>query len=338
MSGALDAYYARGPAIGAPEGDFSTSVKFPEFQKAIRALVAATPAEWRVVELGAGTGELARACAGLREYVTVDASPALRARQLEAGAGRAVASMADLAPAPSLVLANEFLDALPVRRVVGGADGELLEVCVDVKEAGSRKGEAGAGSGSEGKQDRAFLPYGIPAPASSFPLPSSSFRERLLPLRDERVRERLAREGVRPARGQVFDVAPALEEAVRAAARLADPGWLVLVDYGDRAPDLYAPTRLNGTLAVYKAHGKWHDPYEEIGERDITADVDFTAVEHATREAGMEPLGLVSQQRFLEALGADPDDVVVRAQGLGSAFWVFAATRGTSHRPAGFDG
>src|SRR5581483_6386121 len=306
-----EGYYARGPAIG-PQGDFSTSVRFPAFRRAMARLVAAArdalPGPFRVVELGAGTGELARAILaehpGL-DYATVDASPGLRAKQAAAGA-RPVASAEMLSPAPGLVFGNEVLDALPVRRGAGAPDGGLLEVAVDVD---ARTGR---------------------------------FRERLVPLRDAEVEARLAREGVWPQRGQILDVAPGLEAFVRAAARLPDPGFLVFIDYGDPAPALYSPQRLNGTLAAYKAQGRFQEPLEEPGQRDLTADVDFTAVEHAAREAGMEPLGLATQQEFLDALGiADlglPDEVraVAGAAGLGSAFHVAAFRRGTRVLLPGF--
>lgn len=304
-------YYARGPDIG-PEGDFSTSVSFPAFRLAMARLVAhareALGPAMRVVELGAGTGMLART---LREahpdvpYVTVEASARLRERQEAVPGVRAVASPTHLAPAPSLVLGNEVLDAFPVRRVVGGPNDALLEIVVDLDATGR-------------------------------------FKERLAPAADEALDARFARIGMRPQRGQVFDVALGLDAFVRDAARLASPGFLVLIDYGDPAKDLYAPHKLNGTLAAYKAHGRFHDPYEDVGERDLTADVDFTTVELAATDAGMETLGLIDQQRFLDALGIHelglPDEarLVAGATGLGSAFHVMAFRRGVHATLPGF--
>lgn len=313
MAAALDAYYGAGPAIG-PGGDFSTSVRFPAFRQAMARLVgharAALGEPFRVVELGAGTGELARAILAAHpglEYVTVDASPALRPKQEAAGA-RAVANMEMLSPAPGLVFGNEVLDALPVRRVVGAPDGGLLEIHVDVDARSGR------------------------------------FRERLGPMRDATVAARLEREGVWPARGQVFDVAPALEGFVAQAARQVSRGFLLFIDYGDPAPALYGADRLHGTLAAYKAGGRFQEPLEAPGTRDLTADVDFTAVAHAAREAGMEPLGLVAQGPFLEALGIGdlglPDEVreVAGMTGLGSAFHVAAFRLGTDASLPGFEG
>lgn len=314
-------YYAKGPRIGGAGADFSTSVSFPAFRLALARLARhcfdalGRPEGFRLVELGAGTGALARAVTEdwrahlpdvALEYVTVERSPALRARQAAVPGVRAVPSTADLAPAPGLVFGNEVLDAFPVRRIMGGAEGALLEVHVDVDPRGGR------------------------------------FRERLLPCADPEVPRRFARVGVWPQRGQIVEVAPALDAFVHDAARLVSPGFLVFIDYGDPAHVLYAPTRLNGTLAVYKGHGKFHEWGEGVGERDITADVDFTAVTLAAQEAGMEPLGLATQQEFLEALGIAelglPDEVrmVAGAAGLGSAFHVAAFRRGTRAGVPGF--
>lgn len=303
-------FYTRGPAIG-PGGAFSTSVRFPAFRRAIARLAQAARdavgSPFRVVELGAGTGELARAVlaeAKVDEYVTVDASPALRVRQAAVPGVRAVASTAELDPAPGLVFGNEVLDALPVRRVVGGAHGELLEVALDVG-------------------------------------PQGLLRQRLVPLADAAVAARLAREGVAPARGQVLDVAPALDAFARDAARLVERGHLLFIDYGDPAEALYASSRPNGTLAAYRGAGI-QDPLAELGEQDLTADVDWTCVEHAATGAGLASHGLVTQERLLRALGVEdlgmPDEVhmVAGAAGLGSAFQAMAFSRGVAARLPGF--
>ena len=294
----LAAYYGRGPAIG-PEGDFSTSVRFAEFRDAI-ARLAQRAGMRRVVELGAGTGQLARhvleQVPGV-EYVTVDASPGLRAKQEAAGA-RAVASVAELDPAPSLVFGNEVLDALPARRIVGGPRDTLLEIHVGLDASGR-------------------------------------FRDKLLPCDDPAVAARLREEEVSLARGQIADLQMGLGAFVEQAARLADPGYLVLIDYGDPAPALFAPQRMNGTLAAYRHHVKNADWYDRVGEQDLTADVDWTAVGLAAERAGMETLGLVTQRKFLDAYGVREDELVNPAR-LGTAFQVFGAKRGAVPSLPGF--
>lgn len=315
-------YYARGPDIG-PGGDFSTSVRFEAFRRAVarfaqhawRALGA--PPRFRFVELGGGTGALAREVTqrwrdevpGVAlDYVTVDASPQLRERQASVPGVRAVASTRALdAGAPTLVFGNEVLDALPVRRVMGAREGGLVEVHVDVHDTTGR------------------------------------FRERLLPADDDAaLAARFARLGLRPQTGQIVDVAPGLDAFVRDAARLAEPGFLCFVDYGDPAPALYRATRLNGTLRAYRGHGQFFDPYERVGEQDLTADVDFTTTTHAAEDAGMEALGLTTQGEWLESLGIGdlglPDDVraVAGAANLGTAFHVLLFRRGTAATLPGF--
>lgn len=297
MEACLAAYYGRGPAIG-PDGDFSTSVRFPAFRDAIARLVEASGMP-RVIELGAGTGELARHVLAHHpdlEYVTVDASPGLRAKQEQAGA-RPVASMAELEPAPSLVFGNEVLDALPARRIVGGPK-DLLEVHVGLDVAGR-------------------------------------FVDRLLACDDPAVAARLREEEVWPARGQIVDLQMGIGPFVEAAARLVERGHLVLIDYGDPAVKLFDAQRINGTLAAYRAHGKNHDWYDRVGEQDLTADVDWTAVGLAAERAGMETLGLVTQRRFLAALGVDEDELLNPAR-LGTAFQVYAASRGEAPSLPGF--
>ncbi|HUR69343.1 MAG TPA: SAM-dependent methyltransferase [Candidatus Thermoplasmatota archaeon] len=291
MARCLDAYYGRGPAIG-PDGDFSTSVRYPAFRDAIARLVAASGMP-RVVEIGAGTGALARHVIEALpdvEYWTVDASAGLRAQQASAGA-RAVARIEEIPTgAPTLVFGNEVLDALPVRRIVGGPRSDF-EVYVDLDASGH-------------------------------------LRDRLLPC-DDRF------PGVAPARGQICDVAPDLPAFVRAAARLADPGFLLFIDYGDPAPALYAQTRPNGTLAAYRAHGQNHDWYASVGEQDMTADVDWSAVARAATDAGLEELGLVTQEDLLTALDVDDHELTSPAR-LGSAFQAVAFRRGTTRALPGF--
>lgn len=289
-------FYAKGPAIGTPEAAFSTSAKFDAFAfalaRAIRDADRRAGETLRVVELGGGTGELAeRILARLgegREYVVVEASAGLRERQAARGV-RAVARATELAPAPSIVIGNEVLDALPVRRVVGDGKGGLLEVHVALDARGD-------------------------------------LVEKLGPLADPRAGERLAREGISLARGQVADVCVEIDDLVRDAARLVSRGYLVLIDYGDDAERVYAPERLNGTLKAFRAQRAVYDAFDAVGDTDLTADVDFTAVARAALDAGLVDAGRARQGPWLASLGIaeHPDasevDALTSPSGLGSAF------------------
>ena len=80
-----------------------------------------------------------------------------------------------------------------------------------------------------------------------------------------------------------------------------DEGALVVIDYGDTAEGL-ENRRGEGTLRTYRDHHLGPPPLAEPGETDITADVNFTAVMEAAREAGGS-VALLRQDEFLVNLG-----------------------------------
>lgn len=82
-----------------------------------------------------------------------------------------------------------------------------------------------------------------------------------------------------------------------------DRGYVLTIDYGYLAPRYYSPGRDQGTLQCYYQHGHHNDPYQQIGEQDITAHVDFTALQKQGDRVGLETLGFVQQALFLMALG-----------------------------------
>lgn len=85
-----------------------------------------------------------------------------------------------------------------------------------------------------------------------------------------------------------------------ALARL-EAGAIVVIDYGDTAENL-VPRRADGTLRTYRSHHLGPHPLDEPGEVDITADVNFTALEAVAREAGAS-VELRRQDDVLASLG-----------------------------------
>jgi SAM-dependent MidA family methyltransferase len=292
-------YYTRG--LGGGSGrDYLTS---SGVHRAYGVLLARQAEEmWRLlgrprafpfIEFGPGEGffaadflvEAARS-GGFAEalvYRLVETSPALRARQERRLAAAAEGLAGAAVPAFSwttleeleaearagrqvsgCVFANEVLDAFPVHRVVGTADGPR-EILVDVADA--------------------------------------DLGETLGPL-DERLAAWLRRRHLEVVPGQEIDVAPAAEEFVRRTALLLERGWFVLVDYGYEAADLYHPARRRGTLLAYRRHRASEDFLSHPGEQDLTAHADFTGAVSAAESAGLEKLALIGQSRFLLALGA----------------------------------
>ena len=122
MEAALAAYYSAGPEIGA-EGDFYTASNVSLFPHALARFAKAAierVGDARVVELGGGRGDLAK---HLGVDVTIVEPMAGLAAKQEARGLSVVSSLADLRPAPSVFVANELLDALPVHRVHGTPEG-----------------------------------------------------------------------------------------------------------------------------------------------------------------------------------------------------------------------
>jgi SAM-dependent MidA family methyltransferase len=80
-------------------------------------------------------------------------------------------------------------------------------------------------------------------------------------------------------------------------------GYILTIDYGYPAHRYYSPTRSQGTLQCYSQHAHHSDPYRAIGRQDITAHVNFTALEQYGELVGLETLGFTQQGLFLMALG-----------------------------------
>lgn len=80
-------------------------------------------------------------------------------------------------------------------------------------------------------------------------------------------------------------------------------GYVITIDYGYESNELYHEQRSNGTLLCYHKHKTNSDPYIHIGEQDITAHVNFSALSHWGLMNGLEICGLTSQANFLLSLG-----------------------------------
>jgi SAM-dependent MidA family methyltransferase len=80
-------------------------------------------------------------------------------------------------------------------------------------------------------------------------------------------------------------------------------GYVISIDYGYIADRYYNPIRSQGTLQCYYKHAYHNDPYINIGNQDITAHVDFTAVQNQGELLGLNTVGFIQQGMFLMALG-----------------------------------
>lgn len=80
-------------------------------------------------------------------------------------------------------------------------------------------------------------------------------------------------------------------------------GFVLTIDYGYEAEELYHPSRKEGTLLCYYRHTTSSHPYEHLGYQDITAHVNFTALIKEGETLGLKKIGLREQYKFLAALG-----------------------------------
>ncbi len=103
--------------------------------------------------------------------------------------------------------------------------------------------------------------------------------------------------------GSLLEISPAMDAWVRDLASRLQRGYAFIVDYGYPAAQLYSEHRLESTLRVYSEHTVTDRPYEGVGERDMTAHVDFTRLMTVAAESGLKVAGLATQADFLSNAG-----------------------------------
>ncbi len=243
------------------------------------------PAEFLLVEAGAGVGRLAShilefAQANLPEfyqslrYVAVERSPS-RCDQLAARLspflreGKCLPSIEIPARIPvGCLFSNELLDALPVHRVLQ-QQNSLSEIFVTCD--GTR------------------------------------FTELSLPLSTCAITEYFAAQQISFQDGQHAEAGLEACDWIAEIARRLDRGFVVIIDYGHEASDLFDSHHMAGTVLAYANHRANEDFYAAPGEQDLTAHVNFTALRMWGQHHGLETLGLVTQTAFLLALGKGND-------------------------------
>jgi SAM-dependent MidA family methyltransferase len=103
--------------------------------------------------------------------------------------------------------------------------------------------------------------------------------------------------------GMVTEIHPQAEAFVRSLAPRLKRGLALFIDYGFPEAEYYHPQRHRGTLMCHRLHLADDNPLEHLGEKDITAHVNFTGIALAAQDAGLDVLGYTSQARFLVNCG-----------------------------------
>ena len=271
-------YYTEGPDRLGRQGDFFTAADVgPAFGVCLaRQLVKMDgildrPEAFHYVEFGAGRGYLAEDVTvalsasaselALRLAVTlVDQSRGMRAAaSARMPAARVVPDTAALRAGPGCVVAVELLDALPVHRV-RRRGAALRELLVGV--AGDRLVEV---EGAPGDDVRAF--------ASAY--------------------------GAAPLDGDEAEVCLALRPTLNLLASSITRGFVVVVDYGHEAARLFGPAHRRGTLLSYHRHQANEDYLVRVGEQDLTAHVNLTALRSEAEALGLKTVEVSTQEKFL---------------------------------------
>lgn len=273
-------YYSGGRRILGPSAeDGSDFITAPELSPLFGHTLARqigqaleTTETQEIWEFGAGSGALAMQLLGalgsrIKRYTIVELSGTLRDRQHQ----RLLAAMpqhahkvvwADSLPAElqGVIVGNEVLDAMPVRLMA--FDGQHWQ----------ERGVALAADASFTWVDRP-LPDGERPPTDH---PDSAF-----------------------APGTVVESHGQAEAFISTLGAQLTRGAAFFIDYGFPEAEFYLPQRTGGTLMCHRGHRSDTDPLSDVGEKDITAHVNFTGVALAGQNAGWQVLGYTSQARFL---------------------------------------
>jgi SAM-dependent MidA family methyltransferase len=239
------------------------------------------PKEFTLVEGGAGVGRFAAqvldfckaklpAFYGALRYVAVERS-ALRREQAMIGAKRHAAAEQFTATAEvpahvaaGCIFSNELADALPVHRVVMDR-GTLKEIHVDFRDG--------------------------------------HFVDALAPLSTCAITEYLAAQNIALSEGQHAEAGLEACDWIGEIGRRLERGYVLTIDYGHPAAELFDGHHMRGTLLAYQNHRASEEFYASPGEQDLTAHVNFTALESWGKRSGLETAGFTSQTSFLLALG-----------------------------------
>ena len=237
------------------------------------------PSEWTIVEAGAGDGTFAEGVlktlrdffpnvfSATRYIIDELAVRSLSRHRLGQFADRIeFRDLAEIQIDRGVVFSNELFDAFPIHRVIVKG-GELREFYVDVG-------------------------------------PSGNFAWNIGPASSQRIVKYFEENEIQLVEGQAAEVNLAIEEWLRQVSANMGRGYLVTVDYGLDAVDLYSPVeRIEGTLRGFRRHQHVDELLADPGEQDLTTTVNWTFVRDAGAKLGLKTVDLQRQDKFLLSAG-----------------------------------
>ncbi|MBC1222886.1 class I SAM-dependent methyltransferase [Nostoc sp. UCD121] len=283
--------------IGFKDSDFFTSPNLcPDFGELLAEQflqmweILGKPVPFSLVEMGAGQGLLALHILKYHqqhypdfftalEYIIVEKSPTLRQEQQQRLQDFPVrwCNLEEIPPnaIAGCFFSNELVDAFPVHQFILET-GELREIYVTT-------------DSNEKETCSSFIEVtgepSTPQLSEYLDLVEMNFTQSAYP------------DGYRS------EINLAALDWLSIVADRLQRGYVLTIDYGHPASRYYNPRRSQGTLQCYYQH-RFHDnPYINIGRQDITAHVDFTALERWGERCSLEKVGFIQQGLFLMALG-----------------------------------
>ena len=287
------------------------------------------PEEFTLVEAGAGVGRLASYILDFcvsrlsdfyrtLKYVAVERSASRREQTTGRLKQHAEASHATVSAeipehiSAGCLFSNELVDALPVHRVV-------------------RQG---------GAPKEIFVGFA-----------DGRFTDHIAELSTCAITEYFAAQGIILQEGYQAEAGLEACDWITEIGRRLERGYVLTIDYGHRAAELFDGHHMRGTLLAYHDHRATENYYSSPGQQDLTAHVNFTALETWGKRSGLETSGLTSQTSFLLALGqrnefADLHDdgetemdsvrarlqlkTLIHPEGMGERFQVLIQEKGVS--------
>lgn len=276
------------PHLGADFGELLAE----QFVQMWHCLQCPTP--FTLVEMGAGQGLIASDVLRYLQttqpnllphlkYMIIERSAILRAEQrqrlqpyIDAGVSVQWRSLDEIAPTSitGCFFSNELVDAFPVH-LITKQTGILQEIYVSVE--------------SEEQEQQPF-------------------KEVIAPLSTSRLTDYFELIGINLTSPYYLDgyrseVNLAALDWLEQVAHCLQRGYVLTIDYGYPSDRYYHPARSEGTLQCYYRHRYHSDPYQYLGKQDITAHVNFTALEKQGELCGLQTVGFTKQGLFLMALG-----------------------------------
>ena len=278
-------YYSSGKARIGKKGDFYTAPSVHRsFGETIsrflaRASLLLEEEKFVVVEFGASGGQLASDILGaLREnhpdlysktdYVMSEISPAavqVAKEKLQGHDERIRWTDSPLKITEDgfcgVVIANEFLDSLPFHRLKSDR-GEIREIFLSLHDG--------------------------------------EIEEVLREPETEGVYEFSKRYLEGYAQGEEAEACLLAGKWLAGVGKALRKGFVLCIDYGSLASELYSPQRRKGTFRCFYRHELGSDPYMRVGEQDITADVNFSELMRVGEDAlGLATVKYTTQGQFL---------------------------------------